>query len=89
MFEFPDIEELTNLTDDEKRRIKFDHHYRYYYDRYKDDKRIEELLRRVFGDLFSDEFIEYALPLILNEPCIKYENGLPKFAKLEKHLIKF
>lgn len=58
VFEFPDIEELTNLTDDEKRRIKFDHHYRYYYDRYKDDKRIEELLRRVFGNLFSDEFIE-------------------------------
>ena len=41
------------------------------------------------GTNISDEFIEYALPLILNEPCIKYENGLPKFAKLEKHLIKF
>ena len=41
------------------------------------------------GSNISDEFIKYALPLILNEPNTKYENGMPKFAKLEKHYIKF
>ena len=41
------------------------------------------------GSNISDEFIEYALPLIINEPNTKYENGMPKFAKLEKHYIKF
>ena len=41
------------------------------------------------GSNISDDFIEYALPLILNEPNTKYENGMPKFAKLEKHYVKF
>ena len=41
------------------------------------------------GSNISDEFIKYALPLIIDEPKTKYENGMPKFAKLEKHYIKF
>lgn len=35
----------------------------------------------------NDCFIEYALPLIQGEPTIKYENGLPKFAKLKKNIV--
>ena len=35
-----------------------------------------------------DSFIEYALPLIQGEPTIRYENGFPKFAKLNKIIIK-
>lgn len=58
VFEFPDIKEFTNLTEDEKRRIEFDHHYRYYYERYKDNEEIANLLSRVLGNLFTDEFIE-------------------------------
>lgn len=41
------------------------------------------------GTNVSKEFIQYALPLIQNEPNILYENGMPKFAKLKKHLINF
>lgn len=36
----------------------------------------------------TNEFIEYALPLIQNEPLIPYNNGMPKFAHLKKVLIK-
>lgn len=39
------------------------------------------------GSNISDDFINYALPLIQNEPTIKYQNGMIKFAKLEKHYI--
>lgn len=55
---FPDIQSLQNLTDEEKFRIAFDHHYRYYYDRYKDNPYIDSILRNVFGPFYSDEFIE-------------------------------
>lgn len=41
------------------------------------------------GTNVSDDFIQYALPLIQYEPNIQYENGMPKFAKLKKHLIHF
>lgn len=58
IFSLPKIEELTNITEEEKIRIKFDHHYRYYYDRYKDNKNIKALLKKVFSKYFSDEFIE-------------------------------
>lgn len=37
----------------------------------------------------TDEFVKYALPLIQNEAPIKFENGIPKFAKLKKHIVKF
>ncbi len=40
------------------------------------------------GTNISSEFIDYALPLIQNEPNISYENGMPKFAKLKKILLK-
>ena len=40
-------------------------------------------------DNITSEFIEYALPLIQNEANIPYQNGIPKFAKLQKHIIKF
>ncbi len=40
------------------------------------------------GTNVSLEFIDYALPLIKNEPDISYENGMPKFAKLKKNLLK-
>ena len=58
VFTFPDIQELEYLTEEEKLRIAFDHHYRYYYERYKENKEIKKLLETVLGDLFSDEFID-------------------------------
>lgn len=57
VYNYPSIEEYENLTDDEKIRIAFDHHYRYYYDRYKTNKTIDKLLKKVFKKLYSDEFI--------------------------------
>lgn len=35
----------------------------------------------------TDNFIDYALPLIQKEPTLTYINSLPKFAKLKKHII--
>ena len=32
----------------------------------------------------NEEFFKYALPLIQGAPMIRYENGLPRFAKLKK-----
>lgn len=40
-------------------------------------------------DNITDEFIKYAFPLIQRESTLKYENGIVKFAKLKKHIIKF
>ena len=57
ILEFPNTYELENLTDDEKSRIEFDHLYRYYYERYKTNPYIDSILRKVFGELYSDEFI--------------------------------
>jgi len=37
----------------------------------------------------TKEFIEYATPLIMGEVKLKYENGLPVFAKLKNDVIKF
>ncbi len=36
------------------------------------------------GEGMTDEFIEYALPLINGESKVEYENGLPRFARLKK-----
>lgn len=36
------------------------------------------------GTFVSQEFIDYALPLILGEPDLALEEGLPRFAKLKK-----
>ncbi len=40
------------------------------------------------GTYVSDEFIEYALPLIQGETKMQKEDGLPRFAKLKKVLVK-
>ena len=39
------------------------------------------------GDNITQEYINYALPLIQGEPNVTYVNGLPKFSKLKKILI--
>ena len=77
-FDFPNIDSLSNLTEDEIKRIKFDHHYRYYYERYKSDDKIYELLKNVFQDLFSDEFIisrNYMPNMILRNGICFLENS--------------
>lgn len=51
-------------------------------------KRVPEEYITNNGSNISDDFIKYALPLINNEPSIKYKNGLQKFAKLKKEYIK-
>jgi len=40
------------------------------------------------GRNVSDEFIDYALPLIQGESKAPLENGLPRFAKLKKIFVK-
>lgn len=40
------------------------------------------------GTDISDEFIKYALPLIQGDAKCPLENGLPRFAKLKKELVK-
>lgn len=40
------------------------------------------------GTGISEEFVKYALPLIQGEPEIAKEDGLPRFAKLKKVLVK-
>jgi 6-phosphofructokinase 1 len=40
------------------------------------------------GTGISDEFVKYALPLIQGEVNLKKEDGLPRFAKLKKVLVK-
>lgn len=41
------------------------------------------------GTFVTDEFIEYAKPLIQGETPLEYQNGLPVYAKLKKELIEF
>ena len=41
------------------------------------------------GTFVTDEFIEYAKPLIQGETPIEYANGLPVYAKLKKELVEF
>jgi len=40
------------------------------------------------GAGIKDEFAAYAIPLIQGEPDYAWENGLPRFAKLKKVLVK-
>jgi 6-phosphofructokinase 1 len=43
----------------------------------------------VKGDCdITDDFINYALPLISGEPCYEFINGLSRFTKLAKHKVK-
>ena len=37
----------------------------------------------------TQEFIDYAKPLIQGEPVLEYQNGIPVYAKLKKELVKF
>ena len=39
-------------------------------------------------NFLKQEFIDYALPLIQGDPGLPFEDGLPKFAKLKKVLVK-
>jgi 6-phosphofructokinase 1 len=41
------------------------------------------------GTFVTDEFIEYAKPLIQGEQPVEYVNGLPVYAKLKKELVEF
>jgi ATP-dependent phosphofructokinase / diphosphate-dependent phosphofructokinase len=40
------------------------------------------------GTFVSNDFIDYALPLIQGTPCLPLEDGLPRFAKLKKVRVK-
>ena len=40
------------------------------------------------GDYINDSFIDYALPLIQGDITIPFENGIVRFAKLKKEIIK-
>lgn len=40
------------------------------------------------GNQITSNYIDYALPLINGEPSLEYENGLPRFAKLKKIIVK-
>ena len=40
------------------------------------------------GTYLSQEFIDYALPLIQGDGKAPLENGLPRFARLKKELVK-
>lgn len=40
------------------------------------------------GDYIKDSFIDYALPLIQGDTNIPFENGIVRFAKLKKEIIK-
>ena len=40
------------------------------------------------GDYINDSFIDYALPLIQGDVTIPFENGIVRFARLKKEIIK-
>ena len=40
------------------------------------------------GNYITDSFIDYALPLIQGDITIPYENGIVRFARLKKEIIK-
>lgn len=56
-FLFPDVDTFINLNQQEQFRISFDKHYRYYYERLNSPE-ILSLVQKVFGDMYSDEFIK-------------------------------
>lgn len=41
------------------------------------------------GDYINDNFIDYALPLIQGDINIPFENGIVRFSRLKKEIIKF
>ncbi len=56
-FVFPNTDKFTNLSLQEQYRISFDHHYRYYYN-HMDNPEIEKLVKKVFGTMYSEDFIK-------------------------------
>lgn len=68
VFQFPDISELTNLTEDEKQRIIFDHYYKYYFDAYLKKGEYSNLLKKVFKEFFFKDYIKsrYTMPKVYN-----------------------
>ena len=69
VFRYPEINELTNLTEEEHKRIEFDHYYKYYYDGYLNNGKFEGLLKKVFKEFFSREFIKsrYTMPKVYSK----------------------
>lgn len=57
LFEFQTPENLTNLSFNEKLRISFDKHYRYYYSHLSDSE-IKKIVKKVLGKSFNPEFLE-------------------------------
>ena len=74
VFQFPDINELINLTPEEKERIVFDHYYKYYFDAYLKHGEYKELLQKVFKEFFTREFIEsrYTMPKVFSKGGVLY-----------------
>lgn len=68
VFQFPDISELTNLTEEEQKRIIFDHYYKYYFDAYLKHGEYSNLLQNVFREYFYRDFIKsrYTMPKVYN-----------------------
>ena len=56
IFEFQTPDDLINLSFNEKLRISFDKHYRYYYS-HLDDPEISKVVKKVLGKSFTAEFI--------------------------------
>ncbi len=57
IFEFPDKEQITNLSFSEKLRMAAKVNYIYYLSNYKDDLEVRKLLETVLGDLFTKDYI--------------------------------
>lgn len=52
------------------------------------EKRIPRTWISENGNDVSKEFIKYVMPLIQGDPQVVYENGLPRYSKLKKVLVK-
>lgn len=58
VFEFPDKEQITNLSFSEKLRMAAKVNYIYYLSNYKNDLEIRNLVKTVLGDLFTEDYID-------------------------------
>ena len=54
----------------------------------KQPTRIESVTPTPDGSFVTDDFIDYALPLIQGEPVRVFEKSLPRYARLKKVLAK-
>ena len=52
------------------------------------EKKVPEYYINEEGNFIRKEFIDYVQPLIVGEPHLKFKNGLPCFAILNKDFIK-